>query len=169
MSQLSSRATAGRSQLAPVALAALVVGLAVALVLLVLGVAHDARAEDARTSALSAAREAVVNFTSFDYRHLDQQFAVVQRETTGDFAQQFAAQRNTIRSRLTASKGVTRASIVDAAMEAATGTEATALVAMDQVITSSQLHQPVTSRQRVEVHLVSSGGQWLVDNVSAVG
>jgi Mce-associated membrane protein len=166
----SSPATAGgRRVLAPVTLAVAVVGLATALVLLVLGLGHDVTRDDRRASALAAARQAVVNFTSFDYRQLDKQFAVVADETTGDFAQQFASQRDTIRKRLTESNGVTRATVLDAGLEAATTTEATAVVALDQVIDSKELKQPVTSRQRVEVHLVRSGDRWLVDNVSPVG
>ncbi len=169
MSQSTLAFAGNRLKLAPVVLATLVVGLAVALACLVVAVAHNASADDARASALSSARQAVVNFTSFDYRHLDQQFAVVDKETTGEFRQQFTAQRDTIRKRLVASRAATRSTIVDAALEASTSSEATAVVAMDQVITSGRLHQPVTSRQRVEVHLVRSGDRWLVDNVTAVG
>lgn len=169
MVQSSPAAAGSRRVLGPVVLAVAVVGLAVALMLLALDLARDANRDDARASALSSARQAVVNFTSFDYRSLDEQFAVVAKETTGDFAQQFATQRDTIRKRLTDTKGVTKTTIVDAGLAAATTREATAVVALDQLITSSELKQPVTSRQRVEVHLVRSGDRWLVDNVSPVG
>jgi hypothetical protein len=120
----------------------------------------------ARTSALAAARTDAVQLASYDYRHLDLDFAMVADNTTSPFRRSFTQSSDALKSTLIKFKATATASVVSAGLVSASTSKAVALVFLDQRIANSTQKAPTNDRSQIEVTLVSSGGRWLIDQVT---
>ena len=95
----------------------LVAGLVVAVLLVTAGLltvrARSAdRAEQARTEAIAAAEATAVDVLSYDYRHLDRDFARAKAGLTGDFVDDYAkTTRTVVRPTATEVKAVVKAEV----------------------------------------------------------
>lgn len=154
-----------------------VVSVVLAIVVIALGVvfaffAHAAAqrddAGDQRGSALAAARQAAVNFTSYDYRHLDQDYQRVRDEATGAFRTDFDKQSKVLAQLIQQSKAVAKGQVVDAALVTAGSGAATVLVAVDDTITNTQAPKGVVKHYRLRIDLKKVGGSWRVADVQPV-
>jgi len=125
-------------------------------------------AADHRASALAAARQAAVNFTSYDYRHLDTDYKRVRDGSTGAFKADFDKQSKVLAQVIQQSKAVAQGQAVDAAVVAATASDATVLVAVDDTITNTQAPKGVVKHYRLRIDLKNVDGRWLVANVQPV-
>ena len=151
----------------PLLCAAVVVGaLSVALALSLLALGNQRALSSSRTSALAVARTDAVQLASYDYRHLDRDFATVAGNTTSSFRRSFTQSSDALKSTLVKFKATSTASVVSAGLVSASTSKAVALVLLDQRIANSTQKAPTTDRSQVEITLVSSGGRWLIDQVT---
>lgn len=160
-----------RMSLLPVLVAVLalaVVGLAVAAGLLGARLATLRGEQDDQSEALAAARQAVTNVVSFDYRTLSKQFAVLAADSTGPFRSDLSKYEAAVRQQFTSRHLVSHGVIDDAAVASASGSQASVLVAVDDTITvAGASSSGVTpQRYRMIVTMVHRGGRWLLDNIT---
>ncbi|MEV7381520.1 hypothetical protein [Streptomyces lydicus] len=158
-------------------LAALVVAGLVAVAMLGWEYREDQRTQEARAEALAVARRAAPEILSYDYRHLDRDFAKARAHLTGSFAGEY---RTTTTKAVapTAEKyhgvvtatvakppagGAPAASVVSAAPE-----KVIVLLFMNQVTNSTQVSGPRLDLNRVRMTLVDTSGGWKVSALDAL-
>lgn len=122
---------------------------------------------DAREQALQAARQAVTNLVSFDYRRLSAQFQVLAEDTTGVFRSQLTKYEAQVKSAFDTRHLVAHGLIDDAAVASANSTTASVLVAVDDTISplGSAAAKAVPQRYRMIVTMTHVRGRWLLSNV----
>ncbi len=158
-----------RVDVALLAASALVVGLAILAGLLVLQVRADDRVEQARTQARAAAESSAVTLLSYDYRHLDRDFAAARKLLTGGFADDYASTtEKVVRPTAEQVKAVVTAEVVSSSVVRAEQNRAVVLLFVDQTTTSTRVEGPQVDLNRVRMQLVRSGGRWLVSGVDAL-
>lgn len=147
----------------------LVAALAVGGVLLVRHRGHDAR-DQAGAQALAAARSAAVTVLSYDYRHLDVDFASAQALTAQPFTGEYQRTTSTaVRPVATTNKAVVAATVSAAGVVRADTDRVVVLAYVNQTTRSSRLKRPQLDQNRVELTMVrGSGGRWLVGGVKAM-
>lgn len=121
-----------------------------------------------RGSALAAARQEAVNFTSYDYRHLSADFAQVTRNATGSFRKEFQTESGSLAQLIGQSHAVAVGHALDAALVSCTSTRATAIVALDDSVTNTAAPKGVVRHYRLQIVLNRVKGRWLVSNVQPV-
>jgi Mce-associated membrane protein len=119
---------------------------------------------DAGREAEAAARAAVTNMLTYDYRHLDEDFAWVERDGTDAFVEAFQASADNVREIADATSAVSTATIVRSGVHVEDGDQASALVVADSDITKAT-GLPIQNRWFVSVTLVNEDGRWLVDAI----
>lgn len=167
----SARARAGswiRSNPVACILGFLCVALVVALIITLVAWSGQNSVSSARTTALSTARVYAVELGGYDYRHLDQDFAKVMSNSTPSFRRSFNESSDGLKSTLVKYDATSVAKVVSAGLESATASRAVALVLLDQTISNSTQKTPTTDRSQLEITLVSSGGKWLIDDVTLI-
>src|SRR5690348_4767657 len=98
---------------------------------------HDNAVAAARTQALSAARQIAIDFFSYDYRHIDADFARVVAEATGKLRADFVTQSAGVRELIVKAQAISTAQIASAGvMNASTG-KATVIVALNRTIANT--------------------------------
>jgi Mce-associated membrane protein len=111
-----------------------------------------------------------VTVLSYDYRHLDADFAAAQALTAQPFTGEY--QRTTtkaVRPVAVKNAAVVKASLSAAGVVRATPDRAVVLAFVNQTTTSSRLQRPQVDQNRVELTMVRSGsGRWLVAGVRAM-
>ncbi|MET9434098.1 hypothetical protein [Streptomyces sp. NPDC006551] len=159
-------------------LAVLVVVGVTATTLLGLRYREAVRTDQARTSAAAAARTAAPVILSYDYRHLDRDFAAARGHLTGSFLDEYEKTTTTVVAP-TAKKyqGVVKASVAkppgdDAApavsVVSASPDEAVVLLFMNQVTNSTQVSGPRVDLNRVRMTLARTPQGWKVSAVDAL-
>jgi Mce-associated membrane protein len=123
--------------------------------------------EDARHDALQAARNAARLVFSYDYRHLDKDFAAGKAVTTGSFAEQYGTTTPKLVEVAKTYKAVVAADVSDAAVINATTSKVVVLVFVNQQSTSTLAAAPKITQSRVTMTLVHRDGRWLVSDVHA--
>jgi Mce-associated membrane protein len=122
--------------------------------------------DKARASALSAAKQYAVDFGSYDYQKLDEDFQVVASHLTKDFATKYAKVSSDLKQIIVQYKGKSTATVQGAAVASATTTKATVLVFLDQSVTTSQSSTARLDRNRLEMSLEKQGSTWLIADLS---
>ncbi|MGC9541176.1 hypothetical protein [Streptomyces sp. UG1] len=135
------------------------------------------RTETARTEALAAARKAAPHVLSYDYRHLDKDFARARTHLTGGFREEYGKTTKTVVAP-TAQKyrGVVKATV---AAPASGGTPAASVVSaspdkvvvllfINQVTESTQVSVPRVDLNRVRMTMSDTDGGWKVSAVDAL-
>lgn len=161
---------------------------AVLAVLVVLGVAATAtlgwkyreteRTAQASTAALAAAQKAAPAILSYDYRHLDRDFAAARSHLTGPFLDQYGKTTSTVVAP-TAEKysGVVQATVAKppggdaspaASVVSASPDKVVVLLFMNQITTSTQVSTPRLDLNRVRMTLVRGPQGWKVSGVDAL-
>ena len=124
---------------------------------------------DARVAALAAATSGVATVLSYDYRHLDRDFAKAESLLTPQFRKQYdkttaaGVKPLAAKYRAVSSADVTAGGVVSAAPS-----RAVVLVLVSQTVTNSQLAAPRLDRSRIDVTLVERGGRWLIDRLDPI-
>ncbi|MFI9804833.1 hypothetical protein ACIHEJ_10790 [Streptomyces sp. NPDC052301] len=135
------------------------------------------QAEQARGEALAAARRAAPVVLSYDYRHLDRDFARARALLTGHFRDQYGRTTKTVVAP-TATKyhGVVTATVATpsdggtpaASVVSATPDRAVVLLFVNQVTRSTQVPAPRLDLNRVRLTLTRTSDGWKVSGVDAL-
>lgn len=130
------------------------------------GKAADAReAAASRASALQAAQEFAVDFSTYDYTNLDATFDKVAAELTGDFKTQYEATAASLKTTLLKYKGKATATVQGAGVASASRSAATVVVLLDQTVTSTASPTPRIDRSRMVISLKRVKGAWLMSDL----
>ncbi|HLI23951.1 MAG TPA: hypothetical protein VKU91_03285, partial [Acidimicrobiales bacterium] len=121
--------------------------------------------ESARSSALATARTYSLEVASYDYRHLDQDFARVERDCTPAFAATYRQSSAALASFLRQYHAVATAKVVAAGVQSATPSRAVVIVFLDQTVTSTSQKVPTNDQSRLQLTLARSGKRWLIDQL----
>ncbi|MFL6239334.1 MAG: hypothetical protein ACJ735_07610 [Actinomycetes bacterium] len=163
--------TEGRRRRLPLSLLvyAVLIGLVVATVLVGLRVKAAADRADARTAALSAARQAAVNLLSIDYRTATRDLQRIIDGSTGDQQRIYRDQLTAFPGVLRQTKSVSTGEVIAAGVVSAHGSRAEIAVAINQSITSSAASGAVNTSRRMVLDLQRVHGRWLVNKQTFVG
>jgi Mce-associated membrane protein len=125
--------------------------------------------ETARDQASAAAQHDAVAILSYDYRHLDANFAAARKTLTGSFARDYRATTSSlVRPGAQQYHVVVKAEVAANSVVSATATKVVVLLFVNQTTTSTRLTGPRVDLNRVRLTLVKVDGNWLVNNVVAL-
>jgi Mce-associated membrane protein len=124
--------------------------------------------EKTRASALAAGRDAARLVFSYDYRHLDKDFAAATAVTTGTFKKDYANTTTKLVGDVAPRyKAVLLAEVSDAAVVEASENEVLLLVFLDVQSTSTLAATPKITPRRLKMTMTRVDGHWLVSKVDA--
>ena len=162
----------GLTSLAVIVAAALCVAAAVGVVLLAGSASAGSDRNDDRAGALAAANRIARDILSYDYRTIDRDLARARAETTGPFAQQYAAAATDLRTQAVATHAIVQARVRDSGVVSAEAGRVVVLVFADQVsVTRLKAAAVPTTRlipSAVQMTLTDSDGHWRVSSLTAV-
>ena len=118
-------------------------------------------------SAIAAAKSYAVEFGSYDYRHLDADFAKVAAHLTPSSRSPTSQSSSKLKPAIEQVKGVAVGTVRAAGLVSATDTTALVAVFLDQKVTTSQSSTPRIDRNRLLVSLVKSGDTWLISKLTS--
>lgn len=151
-------------------LAVLLVGLAAAIVVLMrsAAVVDDDLTQSQREVAAAARTEALA-FLTVDHRDMDPLIDAVLAGATGDFKEQYAAQRERLVKEATRTEAISTGAIVALGVGELDDDSATVLVAANSAVTNTSIGSvPQTRYYRLKLDLVREGDRWLTSNVQFV-
>ncbi|MFE9863451.1 hypothetical protein ACFYPZ_11955 [Streptomyces sp. NPDC005506] len=166
----------GRRRLLTAALCVLLLAGLVAATVLGWRYREGVRAEQARGQALAAARQAAPVVLSYDYRHLDRDFAAARARLTGHFRDEYRKTTTTVVGP-TARKyhGVVKATVAQpaggspaASVISASADRAVVLLFVNQVTTSTQVSGSRVDLNRVRMTVALTSDGWKVSGVDAL-
>ncbi|MET7512722.1 hypothetical protein ABZS88_04460 [Streptomyces sp. NPDC005480] len=137
---------------------------------------ETSRTDQARGQALTAARQAAPVVLSYDYQHLDRDFAAARTRLTGHFRDEYGKTTTTVVGP-TARKyhGVVKATVTQpaggtpaASVVSATPDRAVILLFVNQVTKSTQVQGSRVDLNRVRMTLTRTGRGWKVSGVDAL-
>ena len=134
-------------------------------------ISHRHEIDQARRSAVAAAKSDLATVHSYDYRHLSSDFADAEALLTPRFRAQYVKTTAAGVEPLAAKYRATSTAVVSPGAAAAITVNthrAVVLVFVAQTVTNSQLAAPRLDRSRINVTLVRSGGHWLIDDLKPV-
>lgn len=121
-----------------------------------------------RDAALDAARSAARVVFSYDYRHLEQDFAAGRAVTTGEFRKEYERTTGKLVDNVAARyKAVVVADVGAAGVVTASPGRVLVLVYVDQQSASTLTAQPRLTQSRLEMTMVEHGSHWLVEKIRA--
>lgn len=159
------------SPLRHVALGLSVVALVFAVLVgwLAYGAMQDSAAETARTEARVAAEEQAVAMLAYTYGEVDEQIAVAAEGLTGDFRDEYTNLMKNIIAPGAKEKAISVQVSVQASSVVSTDADsAVTLLFLNQITTSSENPEAVSSGSRVRVELEKQDGRWLVSRLTPV-
>jgi Mce-associated membrane protein len=129
----------------------------------------DGRVESARDQAVAAAEKNAVTILSYDYRHLDADFAAAQRALTGTFANDYKVTTSKmVRPGAEQYHVVVKAEVAAESVVSASAGQVVVLLFVNQTTTSNRLDGPRVDLNRVRLTLTKVDGEWLVSKVVAL-
>jgi Mce-associated membrane protein len=154
----------------------LTVVLAVAVVLVltvsaVLGIKawHGKQAEDARDQAAAAGRKAAETALSYDYRHLDADFAASRATMTPDFAAKFDETAKVAGELATKTKATVKADVREVGVRDGDADRVTLIIFVNQTTTSTITQgKPRVDLNRTRFTMVRNGDRWLVQEIAGL-
>jgi Mce-associated membrane protein len=129
-------------------------------------------AEHDRSAAAAAAKQAVEDVLSYDYRTVDDDIERARSEATGEFAAQYAASADRLADQAKQTQAIVQATATAPAVVAANGDQVVVLLFVDQA-SVKQLEDagsPSTriDQSRVRVTMSRVGDRWLVSQLAAL-
>lgn len=122
-----------------------------------------------RAEALAAGRQIAVDFSSYDYRHLPEDFKRVADEATGNFKKNFVTQSAGAADLIRKVKGVaSEAEVVAAGVSNVGPSAATVVLAVNRVIRTIDKPNGVSNSFGLQITLVHSAGRWLARDVKVL-
>jgi Mce-associated membrane protein len=155
----------GGRLLALAAGAAVAAGLVTALIVAEVSLAHANAVDHARSEAMAAAESFAVDISSYDYRHLDQDFNRVTDHATGKLKSDFGTASRSLAPLLVRVKGTATGTVVAAGVADATTDRVTVVVFLDQTVSNTTAPAPRLDRSRLVMTLTHGSSGWLVDSV----
>ena len=155
----------------------MVVGLAVALVALLVAIglvvtSRDAVDDDltsAQREVAEAARVEALAFLTVDHTDMDPLIDAVLAGATGDFAEQYESQRDTLTSEAIRTEATSTGEVVALGVGDLDDDSATVLVAANSTVTNTSTGDKGQVRYyRLRLDLVREGERWLTSNVQFV-
>ncbi|HET9076833.1 MAG TPA: hypothetical protein VFN68_07865 [Acidimicrobiales bacterium] len=148
---------------------ALIVLLAAALVVSLIGWSGSRSQQGLRHSALEAAGTYGVYLSSYDYKNLDgptASWTEVDHHSTPSFRKDFDSTRSSLKKLVTDYKATAKGKVISAGLSSVTSSRAVALLFIDQTVTNTA-QKPGTTTQplRVELVMTHQHGQWLIDKL----
>lgn len=126
----------------------------------------DVTAGDA---ALAAATSSGATILSYDYRHLDADFAHAAALTTGSFRTDYqATTAKAVQQLATQTQAVVVAKVVAGGVVSSSADRVTVLLFVNQTTTSNRLTSAKTDLNRVQMTMTRSGSHWLVSGLKAL-
>ena len=120
----------------------------------------------ARDSAVATATKYAIDFGSYDYAKLDQDFQVVSSHLTPAFASKYKQISQQLRSVIVQYKGKSTATVGGAGVESLRGKQAVVLIFLDQTVTTTQSKTPRVDRNRVKMTMQRQPrGTWLISDL----
>ena len=127
---------------------------------------HNASLNAARTQVLKTAKQAAIDFGSYDYRHLSADFAKVLKELTPAFRANYGQVATKLQGAIQQYKGIAKASVLEMGVSSLSTKAAVVIVLMDQSVTTTQSTAARIDRNRLEMTLAKQkNGTWLVSNL----
>ena len=161
---MSTAARSGaRVAVSAIAILALLAGIFAALVATKLSARDDTAA--LRRSVLTAARAIALDFSAYDYRHIDHAFSRVASESTGRFRADYVTQSAGIRELIIKAKAVSHAVIASEGLVDASRTHAHVVIAVDRLVSNTSAPNGQRDSFGLEIELVRKGGHWLATGV----
>lgn len=116
-------------------------------------------------SAVTTATSYTTVFATYDYRHLDRDFAVTESHAVNPFLDQYRKETAQIRDQLVKAKSRSTGKVRSAGIVSLHGSTAVVDLFLDQTISNAGSSQPRTDPQRVQMTLVRRDGTWLISDV----
>lgn len=162
-----------RARNAVVALSAVAVLLAAASVGLAVTVKSHLDDRDAldtaRSAAVAAARQEIVNLDSLSWNTVDADLKRVLDGATGTFKDQFSRAQKDLKPVVVQRKSESSGQVLFAGVVRADTDTATVLVAVDRTVKDSTDPAGAVAHDRWRVDLEKHGGRWLVSDLQPVG
>jgi Mce-associated membrane protein len=129
----------------------------------------DQMVETARDQAAAAAHDNAEVILSYDYRHLDANFAAARATLTGGFARDYkVTTTKLVRPGAEQYHVVVKAEVASQSVVSASAHQVVVLLFVNQTTTSTRLDGPRVDLNRVRLTLVKVDGRWLVNKVVAL-
>lgn len=124
------------------------------------------------TAAVTAAKQAVQDILSYDYRTVEADIARARRQTTGSFRTQYEATATALLPQSKQVKAIVQATVGSAGVMSSTSDRVVVLLFVDQATVKQEpgAKVPVTriDQTRVRVTMSRVSGRWLVSELSAL-
>jgi Mce-associated membrane protein len=155
-------------------LLALVLGVVVVVLLattVTLGIRAFERYRDdsARTDAVRAARQTVLNFVSISAATIDRDLARISAGATGDFADQFDRGKPRVKTTVVENKVTSVGKVLESAVVSSDRDSAVVLVVADATVTNSSAPKGQLRHFRIQVDLAKVKDAWRVSTLKFVG
>jgi Mce-associated membrane protein len=125
--------------------------------------------DSARSAAVTAARQEVVNLDSLSWDTIDADLKRVLDGATGTFKDQFSRAQNDLKPVVVQRKSESSGTVLFAGVVRADTDTATVLVAVDRTVKDSTDPSGAVAHDRWRVDLEKHGGRWLVSDLQPVG
>lgn len=119
-----------------------------------------------RRQALDAGRQIAVDFSAYDYRHLQQDFSRVINESTGTFKSDFQRQSATVQDIIVRVQAVSTAEVASAGLVKVSHTAATVVVAVNRTVKNTSAPNGQSDSFGLQLALQRIHGRWLVSSVT---
>lgn len=123
---------------------------------------HQRDLQSARSDVLESARRFAVQFGTYDYQKLDQQFAAVATHLTPDFRANYLKSSRGLKATIVQYKGKSVASVAGIGVTSAGESKASVVVFLDQTVTNTQSTVPTVDRNRLLIQLERHHGEWQI-------
>jgi Mce-associated membrane protein len=143
-------------------------------VLLVIGgwlghsVLQHRRDDDRRDLAVQLARQQVLDLTTIDQSNVEEKLDAMGSRTTGDFARQLRGLSESFASAVATSELHAVGTIDAVGVSTYTPEAASILVATTAQVSNAQQPKETARSYRMKVHLIWTGGKWLIDAMEFV-
>ena len=155
-------------RLSLVVLAAVCIAIAAVDGLLLLKVQDQRASNDARGDAVTAAKTAVTEILSYDYRTLDRDIATAKADATGPFLAEYSSTASRLLSQAKQLKAVVQASVASTSVVSASENRVVVLAFVDQATVKAGDKQTRIDQNRVRMAMQRVNGRWLVAELDAL-
>ena len=127
---------------------------------------HSDDMSSLRRQALDAGQQIAVDFSAYDYRHLQQDFSRVIDESTGTFRSDFQRQSATVQDIIVRVHAVSTAEVASAGLVKVSHTAATVVVAVNRTVKNTSAPTGQSDSFGLQLALLRIHGRWLVSSVT---
>ena len=122
-----------------------------------------------RESAMKAARQLALDFTTYNYESWDADAQRVLDDSTGQFKEEFKSASDSVKTEVTANKATSKGEVKEAAVVSNDKDSAQVLVIVNAVVTNTASKDGVERRYRIKLDLVREKNRWLTADFQVVG